>query len=333
MPLTFAAYLHDISPVAVPLWGSFAIRWYGLSYLLGFVVGCLILRHLARRGRAQLEANQAMDMVFWIAVGVLVGGRLGYALFYQPDLFVSLSSSPPYWDLLAINKGGMASHGGLIGVIIASLWYARRNGFSFLHVIDLAVFAGAPGMFFGRIANFINGELFGRACGADSPLAVKFPQEMHDWSQQQLSPLLELDPPASATTSHASLVNWAIEQIHRGNDKVVEIVQPLLTPRHPSQLYQALIEGLLLFVVLAIAWVRPRKPGVIFGLCCCYYSMARIVGEVFREPDSHIKGHEFGAWGITRGQLLSTVMLLAGVAVISICAKRNVQKVGGILNH
>ena len=326
-----AAYLHRIDPIAISIWGNLAIRWYGLSYLLGFIVAYTLIRHLARRGCAQLEPPQVMDLVFVVAVGVLAGGRIGYALFYQPDLFIGFSAQVPFWELLAINKGGMASHGGLIGILLAALWYARRHGFSFLHVIDLATFAGGPGMFFGRIANFINGELFGRSCRPDFPLAVKFPQEMGDWGpepvlmlQDRLAPLA---PPVPAT----DLVSWAIEQIQKGNRKVMEIVElmPELKARHPSQLYQAVLEGLMLFVVLAIVWSRPRKPGVIFGLCCCTYGVARIVGELFREPDAHIGFHTIAGRSFTRGQLLSALMVVAGIVVLAVCTRRNVKRLGG----
>jgi phosphatidylglycerol:prolipoprotein diacylglycerol transferase len=331
--LTFlAAYLHAIDPYAVMLWEGGPVRWYGLSYLLGFFVAYLLVRRVARVGRSTLQPQHAGDLVMAMAFGIVVGGRVGYVVFYRPDLLWTFSDSLPYWDLLAINKGGMASHGGMIGAVLAGWLYARysRHGtHDPLHILDLAVFAGPLGVFFGRIANFINGELIGRPCSPSLPWAVKFPQEMSHWTNAQLAqlrPLAGVMPNANLHLDIRYQLGLIIDQVQAGNARVIGLVEPLLTPRHPSQIYQALLEGLLLFVLLAAVWAKPRKPGVIGGLFCLLYAGLRIVGEQFRQPDAHIG---FQWLGMTRGQWLSIGLLLAGVALLVTATRRKLKPLGG----
>jgi len=334
MTTFIAVYLHTIDPYAVKLWDGGPIRWYGLSYLLGFLVAYYLIRRVAYVGRSPIKLAAVGDFLVTIAIGVIVGGRLGYVLFYQPQMLWTLSDSLPYWDLLAINKGGMASHGGIIGVILACGWYARRVGGSeriWLHLLDLVSFAAPLGLFFGRIANFVNGELIGRKCSPELPWAVKFPQEMFSWSHEQLLQLaLALE---SLSKKHdAALedlvyrVPHLIELIQSGHGPLIRTIEPLLTPRHPSQIYQALLEGLLLFVILAIVWAKPRKPGVLGGVFCSSYGVLRIVGECFRQPDAHIG---FQWLGMTRGQWLSVLMLALGMILWVVFSKRNAKCIGG----
>ena len=345
MVATLAAYLHDIDPYAIRIWEGRLIRWYGLSYLAGFFVGYLIIRRIARRGNSPLKVVQVGDLVVALALGIVVGGRLGYAVFYQPSLFITFTGELPYWHLLAINQGGMASHGGLIGLIAASLWYARRNQIPWRHILDLAALALPIGLFFGRIANFVNGELYGRRCADAFALAVKFPQEMQTWDRARLDGLgsvvenvgVSADEWRAAlsgvTQRSGELISDTLSQltdrVQAGDATIAEALRPLLTSRHPSQLYQALLEGVLLFAVLALTWARPRKPGVIFGLGGVVYSLVRIVAEQFRQPDAHIAGQEFALLGITRGQWLSAILLAASIAVMATCARRNAAPLGG----
>jgi phosphatidylglycerol---prolipoprotein diacylglyceryl transferase len=187
--MTFLAdsYFHTLDPFLIEFprhWPVAGIRWYGLAYAVGFLCGWAMVHWVAGRPWSPIPKNKVGDLMFAVILGVLLGGRLGYALFYEPHLFISTSSSAPYWNLLAINKGGMASHGGMIGVIIAVTVFARRHKITALHILDIGSMACTPGLFFGRIANFINGELHGRAVPDQTnppSWSMKFPQEMYDW--------------------------------------------------------------------------------------------------------------------------------------------------------
>ena len=172
---TLAAYFHEFDPIIVRLWGDFAVRWYGVSYLAGFVVGYLLLIVLSRRGWLQIPRERIADAMMWLIGGVIIGGRLGYLAVYDPTLFITFTTSPPFWGVLAINQGGMASHGGLVGVILAA-WRISRGWknpdgsisgrCSIWHVFDAMALGCVPGLLFGRLANFVNGELLGRVYSA-----------------------------------------------------------------------------------------------------------------------------------------------------------------------
>lgn len=336
MGALLAVYLHNIDPYAIKLWEGGPIRWYGLSYLLGFLIAYWVIRRIARVGNSSLDPTTVGDFIVTIAIGIVAGGRLGYVLFYRPEMMWTWTTDAPYWDMLAINKGGMASHGGMIGAILGCGWFAWRakgGPHSWMHLLDLVAIAATPGLFFGRIANFINGELIGRACSPTMTWGVKFPQEMYAWNEIQLSRLAQVlheqyHQTATRIAGTYRDIPQIISQIQAGNDQLIRLVEPLLIARHPSQLYQALLEGLLLFVILAIVWIRPQTPGVICGLFCGAYGLLRIVGEFFRLPDAHIG---FQWLGLTRGQWLSFFLVALGVAVLAFCAKRNVEPMGGWL--
>ncbi|MAE63412.1 MAG: prolipoprotein diacylglyceryl transferase [Phycisphaeraceae bacterium] len=330
--LTLAAYLHDLDPYAIKLWEGGPIRWYGISYIAGFYAGYLILRRMARRGVSPLPPERVADFVVALIVGILAGGRLGYVLLYRPDLLLSFSGSFPFWDVLAVNQGGMASHGGVIGMVLACLWFARRHDITFPHLVDLTALTAPIGVLLGRVANFVNGELYGRACDDGFLFAVRFPQEIASWSGDGLAALEAALKPTLPDPPPADLVTWVLNEVPNGNAKMVSIVEPMLTSRHPSQLYQALLEGLVLFVVLAAAWTRPRKPGVITGLACVVYSVVRMVGEQFREPDAHIGFTNLLGLEVTRGQMLSMVMLAAGIAIMLVCTRRPVERLRGVFD-
>lgn len=312
---------------------------------------------LARRGASQLKIDQIADFITYIAIGVLGGGRIGYVLFYAPDLITSVDSHFPYWGVLKVNEGGMASHGGIIGVMLVCLFYARKHKMSFLHTLDLTVFGGSLGFFFGRIANFINGELYGREAPATLAWAVKFPSEMSLWVQKHFERLTDLRPAVEAlgelkTPTETIPVNGSLWQtwldsfnrdfgarqhvyemiealqvaVQNGNAKVTEALGPVLTPRHPSQLYQSLLEGLIVFLLLVWLWRKPQKPGVIGGYFGVFYCIARIIGEQFRLPDAQIG---FQLLGLTRGQWLSIGFLTFSLAYLIISYRRNVPKIGG----
>ena len=340
-------YVHTLNPFAVRITDSFGIRWYGLSYLAGFLVSYFIIRQLSRRSLTPLKLELVGDFIFTVALGTIIGGRLGYCLLYSPELFVRFSSSAPFWGVLAINEGGMASHGGILGILLASLLFARRHSLSGLHLADLTTLGGGIGIFFGRLANFVNGELVGRAAPANLPWGVKFPQDIFLWPSHEPGRLQDLSPAVVALGSSAEKWNenlahyqfdlgaWRfveetlhniVAAVQNGNLAVTEKLAAVLTVRHPSQLYEALLEGLLLFLIIVFIWRKPRKPGVVTGSFFVFYSLVRIVGEQFRQPDVQI-GYQM--WGLTRGQWLSFGLLAFGLVFVALCARRKVVPLGG----
>ena len=253
------SYPH-IDPVALQL-GPLAIRWYALAYITGLILGWLYVKRLVRYPPHAMRESDVDDFLVWATVGVVLGGRLGYVLFYKP---VHYFSHP--LEIFQLWQGGMAFHGGALGVIVAIVLFARRRGLNLFAIGDAVCCAVPIGLFFGRIANFINGELFGRVA-PDAPFAMVFPG---------------------------------------GGPE----------PRHPSQLYEAGLEGVVLFALLALLWrvraVRERR-GTLAGLFLAGYGVARTAGEFFRQPDAHL-GFLYG--GATMGQLLSIPLVLAGLGLI-----------------
>ncbi len=181
--------IHDFSPfllrfedIGIGFFGpDFGIRWYGLSYLTGFLVAYIMILWLVSRQRAGFEGSQVGDFVTTVAISILLGGRFGYCLFYSPNLLVNFRASFPWWGFFAVHEGGMASHGGIIGAILACIVFAHRHQLNSFYLMDLCSFVAPIGIFFGRVSNFINGELVGRPIGADFPYGVKFPQDMNNW--------------------------------------------------------------------------------------------------------------------------------------------------------
>jgi len=258
----FAYYVDTLSPFLFEVGHGFGLRYYGLAYILGFAAFYFGLRLQARRGWCRLSPKQIDDLVVWVAlVGVIVGGRLGYCLLYD---FPETVRRP--WSIFEVWHGGMASHGGMIGVIAVMFVFARRHRIPFYNVADAAALCTPIGLGLGRIANFINGELWGRP--STVPWAVIFPK--------------------------------------------APLVGGLEVPRHPSQLYEAGMEGLFLFLVLLVLRLRTRRDGVVALTFLGLYGALRIVGECFREPDEQI-GYYFGA--ITQGQLLSAGLIVAAVVL------------------
>lgn len=332
-------YVHDMDPFAIQIYQNFGVRWYGLSYMMGFIFAYLLISWLVERQRAGMTAAMVSDYVTYNAIGILVGGRLGYCLFYSPDLFLRFKSSFPFWGVLAVNEGGMASHGGMIGIAIACFLFAKKHNLNLLYLFDLAALTGPIGIFMGRIANFINGELVGRPAPENYPLAVKFPQDLYLWPSQEVGKLPELGPvveklglekgkwlewtdkfryDSMAREEIHSYIEKIIQAIQNGNVEVKQALAPLLTPRHPSQLYGALAEGLILFLILFFLWRKPKKPGMIAASFVFFYSIARISDEMFRMPDAHIG---FQWLGLTRGQWLSIAQFLIGAILLFIWSR------------
>ena len=348
--MTDAAHYHSLSPIALDL-GFFAIRWYGLSYVLGFVCAYLILWTLAKRRVILIQPSRVADVMVYVIFGVLIGGRLGYALLgYDPTILWTFTDSPPFWNLLAIQKGGMASHGGMIGVIAAT-WFISR-GFKnadgtvegkidWKHFTDMLALCTPIGFFFGRIANYINGELLGKViapAGQPGPwYSVRFPQELLGWSADgtrgkhtpSLSPdqFDKLDELVRSTARPKESWNSALEHLVARASEHRAQLEPLLSARHPSQLYAALLEGVAVCVVVWVVAARPRKAGVVGGWWLLSYGVARIIGEVWRLPDAQFT--EGRPLGLSRGQWFSAAMVAAGIAAVVICSRKAGPKLMG----
>jgi phosphatidylglycerol:prolipoprotein diacylglycerol transferase len=347
------SYIHDLSPFILKLpetalWGDqFGFRWYGFSYLLGFICAYQLIIWLAGRQRAGLSQNLVGDFITYAAIGVLAGGRLGYCVFYDPNLFFSFKSNLPFWGVLAVNEGGMASHGGLIGVLIACILFARKHSLNYAYLIDLAAITGPLGFFFGRIANFINGELVGRIAPETFQYSVKFPSDIVNWPAYQFDRLATLSPtvqqlgieqskwseilanftkdPASREQVYATLYR-IIHEIQNGNAALKTAIAPILDPRYPSQLFAALTEGLFSFVVLFFLARKSRKPGFLAASFAMVYALSRILNEQFREPDIQI-GYEL--LGLTRGQWISVGLFFTGVLLMLYWSRTQSQTVFG----
>ncbi len=267
--LTIAFPVFD--PIAISF-GPIAIRWYALAYIGGIVLGWLYARVLIKNeklwgGPAPVTLLQMDDFILWVTVGIILGGRAGYVLFYNLPFFVANPA-----EIFELWKGGMSFHGGFLGCVVAVTAFAWKRNTSVLSLGDLTTAVGPIGLFLGRIANFINSELWGRPADDSVPWRMVFPNG---------GPL----------------------------------------PRHPSQLYEAGLEGIVLFAILALM-IRGgalKRPGLILGSFILIYALARIVGEFFREPDPQL-GFLWG--GLTMGMLLSVPMILAGGIIIAAALKR-----------
>ncbi len=242
-----------IDPVAISF-GSLQVHWYGIMYIVAFILAWLLLRYRAKKAGSGWTATEIDDLITWGMIGVIVGGRLGYILFYD---FVHYSANP--LDIIYIWNGGMSFHGGLIGVLLATFLWSRKYKKRYITLLDFISPAVAPGLFFGRIGNFINGELWGKV----------------------------------------SSVSWAVVFPHAGSQA-----------RHPTQLYEAFLEGLVLFVVLWIYSSKERSAGAVSGLFAILYGVFRFISEFYREPDKQL-GYLYSDW-FTMGMLLSLPLIVIG---------------------
>ena len=265
----------QFDPVAISL-GPMAIRWYGLMYLVGFVLFIVLGNVRIRKGNTVFTPKMLDDLLFWGVLGVILGGRLGQVLFYEPGYYLDHPL-----EIFMVWKGGMSFHGGFLGVLAASWLFARRNHLSFWQVTDFVAPLVPLGLAAGRLGNFINGELWGRVTAPDKPWAMLFPQARGE----------DL-------------------QLAAGNPQYAQgFAQYGALPRHASQLYEVLLEGIVLFVVLWWFTSRPRARGQASAVFLIGYGIARFVCEYFRSPDEGIFGHSYL---ISMGQWLSLPMILAG---------------------
>lgn len=260
-----------LDPVALDL-GFFQIKWYSLAYITGILIGWWYLLKLLAQPGAPMARRHADDLIFYATLGIILGGRIGYVLFYAPEMFANPARILRLWD------GGMSFHGGAVGVSIALILFARRHGLHWLRIHDYVACAVPFGLFFGRLANFVNGELWGKP--TEMPWGIIFPRTV---------PFGIPDP-----------------------------------ARHPSQLYEAGLEGLLLFAILWFAFWRTKArydPGKLVGLFLVGYGAARFTVEFFREPDSQLR--EFAeATGLHMGQWLTLPMIVGGIYLIATSARR-----------
>ncbi len=255
----------DIDPSIIEI-GPLKLRWYGLMYVLGFVASYFLIGVQKNARKLGLQGKRLQDLIFYMALGLVVGARLGYVLFYQ---FANLGHYITHpIEIIAVWHGGMSFHGGFIGVVLAAMLFCRIHKLPFLQVADIVIVTAPVGLFFGRLGNFINGELYGRA--ASVPWAMVFP------------------------TSPG-------------------------VPRHPSQLYEACLEGLLLFVVLWILKDRIERPGAMVAIFLAGYGTMRFIVEFFREPDAHM-GLFMGVFSM--GQLLCLAMILAAVILFPLLPRK-----------
>ncbi len=346
--MAFWTWFHNIDPFIIQITDNFGLRWYSMSYIMGFFMVYLCVRWLIYKKISSLSKTTAVDLITWAAMGVILGGRLGYAIFYDQSILITFDSYFPYWEFLKIYHGGLASHGGIIGIITAIVFFAKRRGCSLWHCLDLAALGGI-GIFFGRIANFINGELFGRVIEGKVLLAVQFPQEMLLWLSQKKTGYLQdlsvavsnlkqgIDPNVwqdwiyqfEATGSYSgriySVIRALITACENGNREVITALQKVISYRHPSQIYQAVLEGLIPFLMVCFLFYRkkPLKPGIIGGCWAVCYAVMRVLGEQFRMPDAHLG---FQALGLTRGQWLSVLMLVCIAVYFVLVIKSKKEK-------
>ena len=317
----FAIYVHNLNPIALPIHGGLALRWYGLAYLFGFVGGFLLLRYLAQRGLWVLKPEKTADFIAAVALfGVFLGGRLGYILFYHlPKVgWAGLTKDPLI--VFRVWEGGMASHGGILGLAIFTWYYAKRYKVSWAGLADGLCVVGPLGLFFGRMANFINGELFGRVANGVS-WAVKFPlslgEEPQDVQNAAWQACAQVDPTLVDATSLDALIVSA-----RHHPEVSNTLAEFLQPRHPSQIYEGLLEGALLFTILWVVRMKFKKApdGMITGLFFALYAVFRIFGEQFREPDAAMVGF------LTKGQFFSLFMFIFSACFLIHAWRRRPRK-------
>ncbi len=336
-----AMYIHDLSPFLWQMTDTFGIQWNGLSYMVAFLLSFVFVGWMAFRQRSELTPKLLGDFVTSSAIGVLIGARVGYCLFYSPDLFLKFRPDFPFLGVLALGEGGMSAHGGIIGLFLVGTLFALKTGVSRLYLFDLMAVTAPLGLLLGRLANFVSSEFIGAMAPSHYPLAMKFPSEILTWWQSQPERLAELAPLAmkvskvsneqwkqwlqTASTlpdskqSLQQILSQIIEAIQAGQLEIRNSLAPLLFERHPFQLYAALAEGLLLFLFLFILWHKPRKPGVIAASFLVFYSLIRIFEDRFRMTDPTAA---LGVMGFSRVQVLSLILLVIGLILLFVWGRR-----------
>lgn len=340
-------WVHDLDPFLIQFSDTMGIRWYGLAYVTGFICALFFMKWFSEKKISPLTVDQASDFLTSLILGVLLGGRLGYAFFYSPQLLTDFRPNFPFWGVLAVWEGGMASHGGFIGVFVACAYFAWKHRIPFPHLGDLTVVGAMVGIGLGRFANFINGELMGKICAPDFPLAVKFPQDVYRWIGYEPEKLEKLRKPAELLgippdrfntwidnagvykSKFYGLTDSIIDKIQHGDPAMTEAMSAILDPRHPSQIYASFTEAWIPLAILMWIWRKPRKPGLIGSLFILIYGVGRIFNEQFRLPDAHIANLAEQPLGISRGQFISLWMLILGLLFLTWSLMRKSEKLGG----
>jgi phosphatidylglycerol---prolipoprotein diacylglyceryl transferase len=291
-------YVHDLSPFLFKFTDTIGLRWYGLAYVAAFLVGIWLVQGLSRRGYCDIPEKSVSDFILGGAIfGVLLGGRLGYMLFYDFNQFIHTPLI-----IVRVWDGGMSAHGGIIGLLLYTWWYSRRYKVSWLNIGDNLVVAAPLGLLFGRLANFINGELFGRVTSV--PWAIQFPKELYEAPPETVQLALQQ---ASAINPAWMSLDAIFANVH-SSPALKQALAGILSPRHPSQIYEAALEGALLFTILWLIRTRLRTAnGVLTGAFFIGYAILRSSVEFFREPDAPLTG------ALTRGQFLSIFLVLIGI--------------------
>lgn len=328
-PLEFPGW----DPVLFPIAGPISVRWYGLMYIVGFVAAQMILVRLARARFLPLDPQKVTDFIFYAVIGTIVGGRLGYAIFYQQGLFDPVK-------ILRIWEGGLAFHGGLIGVTTAVWLFARKNGIRFGRMGDAAALAVTPGIFAVRMANFINGELYGRITASTTAFAMRFPTDELAQRALGIETIRHLDGDKRAeelmiqfaygkvdfqeVVEHLPEKNQGSELLEPLRAIRWEEVQDVVPYRHPSQIYEGLGEGLVMGLVLWVLYLTTRKrplPSWSYaGTFLLGYGLIRFLLENVRQPDSQFRDQDdkLGTvlFGLTMGQVLCAAMILIGGTLV-----------------
>ena len=263
-------YTHNLDPILIDF-GILIVRWYSLAYIFGIIIGWWygkkIITHILRNTGLKFKLKNFDDLITYLVISIIIGGRIGYIIFYNLNYYISNPS-----EILKIWEGGMSFHGALLGIIIGTYLFSQKKGVSTFFMLDIIACVAPIGIFLGRIANFINGELVGKATN----------------------------------------VSWSV---------IFPLIDML--PRHPSQLYEAILEGIILFLILNILIFKKKyKIGLSSCLFLIYYGIFRIVSEVFREPDAQI-GYLFGLFSM--GSLLSFFMILSGFVILGIFKKYEIK--------
>jgi phosphatidylglycerol:prolipoprotein diacylglycerol transferase len=294
-------------PVFLHLFGPIDLRYYGLMYVVAFVIGNMLLVRLARARMLPIPPEKVGDLIFSLILGVILGGRLGYCLFYKPELLLTI-------EVFKLWEGGLAFHGGFLGVVVALIIYGLRNGVPNWRLADCLALATCPGIFAVRCANFINGELYGRVISEDEadsvPWAMRFPSDPA--AQRELM------------ISGATARERELDLLRKLEDGTWDRVKDQVPLRHPSQVYEAIAEGLILGLVLLVVYrvtrKRPLGNGVYAGIFVAGYGFMRFFIEYYRQPDDHFTKDKQGLgtvlWGFSMGQVLCFIMIVVGSAMI-----------------
>jgi phosphatidylglycerol:prolipoprotein diacylglycerol transferase len=328
-----AAYVHDLDPVIISFTETLKIRWYGLAYLAGFIAAWWFLKKMAERALFPVAPDKVSDFVAYGAfLGVFLGGRLGYVLFYMlPSAAGRTQIQEDPLSILRVWDGGMSSHGGILGLTIFAWFYARKHQVSWSSLGDGLVCVAPLGVFFGRVANFINGELYGHISQSKLPWLVKFPGTIFHEKKEEgthYESVIRLAIETSEGQMKDNLIQayqtgfggeQALAAAVRNSESVKAAIEPFLSNRHPSQLYEGILEGLLLFLLLtALRFRYPRlSPGFLTGLFFLLYALGRIFVEQYRVPDSTLVLDT-----LTKGQFYSIFFIFIGIFFLVVARKR-----------